>query len=107
MMTTKAPTAAPVPGASPTSDQRPAPLHLPAGSSCYFKFRYIQISLLLMELQIKLIELKHSTMAQLLGEVILQIADGPILPFNALDIALEVQNSLKGNFSLSYSNFSK
>nr|XP_031537465.1 inactive N-acetylated-alpha-linked acidic dipeptidase-like protein 2 isoform X3 [Vicugna pacos] len=34
---------------------------------------------------------------ELLGEVILQIADGPILPFNALDIALEVQNSLKGD----------
>lgn len=44
---------------------------------------------------------------QLSGEVILQIANEPVLPFNALDIALEVQNSLKGNFSLNYSNFSK
>ncbi|XP_031537442.1 inactive N-acetylated-alpha-linked acidic dipeptidase-like protein 2 isoform X4 [Vicugna pacos] len=39
----------------------------------------------------------HETITKLLGEVILQIADGPILPFNALDIALEVQNSLKGD----------
>jgi N-acetylated-alpha-linked acidic dipeptidase len=39
--------------------------------------------------------------------VILQIANEPVLPFNALDIALEVQNSLKGNFSLNYGNFSK
>lgn len=44
---------------------------------------------------------------QLSGEVILQIANEPVLPFNALDVALEVQNSLKGNFSLNYSNFSK
>lgn len=44
---------------------------------------------------------------QLSGEVILRIANEPVLPFNALDIALEVQNSLKGNFSLNYSNFSK
>lgn len=42
---------------------------------------------------------------QLSGEVILQIANEPVLPFNALDIALEVQNSLKGNFYLNYSNF--
>lgn len=35
---------------------------------------------------------------QLTGEVTLQIANEPVLPFNALDIALEVQNSLKGNF---------
>lgn len=41
---------------------------------------------------------------QLSGEVILQIANEPVLPFNALDIALEVQNSLKGNFYLNYSN---
>lgn len=39
--------------------------------------------------------------------MILQIANEPVLPFNALDVALEVQNSLKGNFSLNYSNFSK
>nr|KAF6475333.1 N-acetylated alpha-linked acidic dipeptidase like 2 [Rousettus aegyptiacus] len=31
------------------------------------------------------------------GEVILQIANEPVLPFNALDIAIEVQNSLKGD----------
>lgn len=35
---------------------------------------------------------------QLTGQVTLQIATDPVLPFNALDIALEVQNSLKGNF---------
>lgn len=35
---------------------------------------------------------------QLTGQVTLQIASEPVLPFNALDIALEVQNSLKGNF---------
>lgn len=34
---------------------------------------------------------------QLTGQVTLQIANEPVLPFNALDIALEVQNSLKGN----------
>uniref|UniRef100_A0AAA9SV21 N-acetylated alpha-linked acidic dipeptidase like 2 n=1 Tax=Bos taurus TaxID=9913 RepID=A0AAA9SV21_BOVIN len=34
---------------------------------------------------------------ELSGEVILQIANEPVLPFNALDIALEVQNSLKGD----------
>uniref|UniRef100_A0A5F4W9C7 N-acetylated alpha-linked acidic dipeptidase like 2 n=1 Tax=Callithrix jacchus TaxID=9483 RepID=A0A5F4W9C7_CALJA len=34
---------------------------------------------------------------QLSGEVILQIANEPVLPFNALDIALEVQNNLKGD----------
>ncbi|KAM7133827.1 inactive N-acetylated-alpha-linked acidic dipeptidase-like protein 2 isoform 3-T3 [Molossus nigricans] len=34
---------------------------------------------------------------QLSGEVILQIANEPVLPFNALDIALEVQNSLKSD----------
>lgn len=44
---------------------------------------------------------------QLSGEVILQIASEPVLPFNALDIALGVQNSLKGNFSLNCFNFSK
>ncbi|XP_071070720.1 inactive N-acetylated-alpha-linked acidic dipeptidase-like protein 2 isoform X2 [Dasypus novemcinctus] len=37
----------------------------------------------------------HETIAKLSGEVILQIANEPVLPFNALDIALEVQNSLK------------
>ncbi|XP_006890398.1 PREDICTED: inactive N-acetylated-alpha-linked acidic dipeptidase-like protein 2-like [Elephantulus edwardii] len=38
----------------------------------------------------------HETITKLTGEVILQIANEPVLPFNALDIALEVQNSLKG-----------
>ncbi|KAM4888747.1 inactive N-acetylated-alpha-linked acidic dipeptidase-like protein 2 [Thomomys bottae] len=37
----------------------------------------------------------HATIAKLSGEVILQIASDPVLPFNALDIALEVQNRLK------------
>ncbi|KAF0874076.1 NADL2 protein, partial [Crocuta crocuta] len=39
----------------------------------------------------------HETITKLSGEVILQIANEPVLPFNALDIALEVQNSLKGD----------
>ncbi|NP_001313217.1 inactive N-acetylated-alpha-linked acidic dipeptidase-like protein 2 [Mus musculus] len=39
----------------------------------------------------------HEAITKLSGEVILQIANEPILPFNALDIALGVQNSLKGN----------
>ncbi|XP_075363019.1 inactive N-acetylated-alpha-linked acidic dipeptidase-like protein 2 isoform X3 [Mycteria americana] len=34
--------------------------------------------------------------SELTGQVTLQIASEPVLPFNALDIALEVQNSLKG-----------
>ncbi|KAM6225302.1 inactive N-acetylated-alpha-linked acidic dipeptidase-like protein 2 [Rhynchocyon petersi] len=38
----------------------------------------------------------HESITKLSGEVILQIANEPVLPFNALDIALEVQNSLKG-----------
>ncbi|XP_075617643.1 inactive N-acetylated-alpha-linked acidic dipeptidase-like protein 2 isoform X1 [Balearica regulorum gibbericeps] len=38
----------------------------------------------------------HETIAKLTGQVTLQIASEPVLPFNALDIALEVQNSLKG-----------
>ncbi|XP_054840173.1 inactive N-acetylated-alpha-linked acidic dipeptidase-like protein 2 [Eublepharis macularius] len=37
----------------------------------------------------------HEHIAKLTGEVILQIASNPVLPFNALDIALEVQKSLK------------
>ncbi|NWQ93374.1 NADL2 protein, partial [Burhinus bistriatus] len=40
----------------------------------------------------------HETIAKLTGQVTLQIANEPVLPFNALDIALEVQNNLKGNF---------
>ncbi|XP_077017184.1 inactive N-acetylated-alpha-linked acidic dipeptidase-like protein 2 isoform X3 [Tamandua tetradactyla] len=39
----------------------------------------------------------HETITKLSGEVILQIANEPVLPFNALDIALEVQNSLKAH----------
>lgn len=39
----------------------------------------------------------HETVTKLSGEVILQIANEPVLPFNALDIAIEVQNSLKGD----------
>ncbi|XP_047420166.1 inactive N-acetylated-alpha-linked acidic dipeptidase-like protein 2 isoform X3 [Sciurus carolinensis] len=39
----------------------------------------------------------HETISKLSGEVILQIANEPVLPFNALDIALGVQNSLKGD----------
>ncbi|XP_036299646.1 inactive N-acetylated-alpha-linked acidic dipeptidase-like protein 2 isoform X1 [Pipistrellus kuhlii] len=39
----------------------------------------------------------HETITKLSGEVILQIANEPVLPFNVLDIALEVQNSLKGD----------
>lgn len=42
---------------------------------------------------------------QLSGEVILQIANEPVLPFSALDIALGVQNSLKGECSLNAHNF--
>lgn len=37
---------------------------------------------------------------QLSGEVILQIANEPVLPMSALDVALEVQNSLKGKLIL-------
>ncbi|XP_004603348.2 inactive N-acetylated-alpha-linked acidic dipeptidase-like protein 2 [Sorex araneus] len=39
----------------------------------------------------------HETITKVSGEVILQIANKPVLPVNALDIALEVQNSLKGD----------
>ncbi|NXM67231.1 NADL2 protein, partial [Serilophus lunatus] len=39
----------------------------------------------------------HKTIAKLTGQVTLKIANEPVLPFNALDIALEVQNSLKGD----------
>ncbi|XP_061493332.1 inactive N-acetylated-alpha-linked acidic dipeptidase-like protein 2 isoform X2 [Rhineura floridana] len=37
----------------------------------------------------------HESIAKLTGAVILQIANNPVLPFNALDIALEVQKSFK------------
>ncbi|XP_077204479.1 inactive N-acetylated-alpha-linked acidic dipeptidase-like protein 2 isoform X2 [Paroedura picta] len=39
----------------------------------------------------------HERIAKLTGEVIVQVASNPVLPFNALDIALEVQKSLKGD----------
>ncbi|XP_028923123.1 inactive N-acetylated-alpha-linked acidic dipeptidase-like protein 2 isoform X1 [Ornithorhynchus anatinus] len=39
----------------------------------------------------------HEIITKLSGEMILQIASEPVLPFNALDIALEVQNNLKGD----------
>ncbi|XP_068001127.1 inactive N-acetylated-alpha-linked acidic dipeptidase-like protein 2 isoform X1 [Melanerpes formicivorus] len=39
----------------------------------------------------------HEAIAKLTGQVALQIASEPVLPFNALDIALEVQNNLKGD----------
>ncbi|XP_040858524.1 inactive N-acetylated-alpha-linked acidic dipeptidase-like protein 2 [Ochotona curzoniae] len=39
----------------------------------------------------------HESITKLSGEVILQIANEPVLPFSALDIALEVQNNLKGD----------
>ncbi|NWU76790.1 NADL2 protein, partial [Onychorhynchus coronatus] len=39
----------------------------------------------------------HEAIAKLTGQVTLKIASEPVLPFNALDIALEVQNSLKGD----------
>ncbi|XP_036046103.1 inactive N-acetylated-alpha-linked acidic dipeptidase-like protein 2 [Onychomys torridus] len=39
----------------------------------------------------------HEVITKLSGEVILQIASEPVLPFSALDIALGVQNSLKGD----------
>ncbi|NXY40251.1 NADL2 protein, partial [Ceuthmochares aereus] len=42
----------------------------------------------------------HENIAKLTGQVALQIANAPVLPFNALDIALEVQNSLKVMFLL-------
>ncbi|XP_053166090.1 inactive N-acetylated-alpha-linked acidic dipeptidase-like protein 2 isoform X3 [Hemicordylus capensis] len=37
----------------------------------------------------------HESIAKLTGEATLQIASSPVLPFNALDIALEVQKNLK------------
>ncbi|KAL8188038.1 UNVERIFIED_CONTAM: hypothetical protein K2H54_060186 [Gekko kuhli] len=36
------------------------------------------------------------TLVDLTAEVMLQIASDPVLPFNALDVALEVQKSLEG-----------
>ncbi|XP_053429269.1 inactive N-acetylated-alpha-linked acidic dipeptidase-like protein 2 [Nycticebus coucang] len=46
---------------------------------------------------IAVIQREDSLCNALSGEVILRIATEPVLPFNALDIALEVQNSLKGD----------
>uniref|UniRef100_A0A8D0EFK7 N-acetylated alpha-linked acidic dipeptidase like 2 n=1 Tax=Salvator merianae TaxID=96440 RepID=A0A8D0EFK7_SALMN len=39
----------------------------------------------------------HESIGKLTGEVILQIASNPVLPFNGLDIALEVQKNLNSN----------
>ncbi|KGL75842.1 Inactive N-acetylated-alpha-linked acidic dipeptidase-like 2, partial [Tinamus guttatus] len=39
----------------------------------------------------------HETIAKLTAQVSLRIASEPVLPLNALDIALEVQNNLKGD----------
>uniref|UniRef100_A0A8C5JYL3 N-acetylated alpha-linked acidic dipeptidase-like 2 n=1 Tax=Jaculus jaculus TaxID=51337 RepID=A0A8C5JYL3_JACJA len=39
----------------------------------------------------------HEAITKLSGEVILQVANEPVLPFSALDTALAVQNSLKGD----------
>ncbi|XP_029416404.1 inactive N-acetylated-alpha-linked acidic dipeptidase-like protein 2 isoform X1 [Nannospalax galili] len=39
----------------------------------------------------------HEVITKLSGEVILYLANEPVLPFNALDIALAVQNSLKAD----------
>ncbi|NXO55651.1 NADL2 protein, partial [Aramus guarauna] len=44
----------------------------------------------------------HETVAKLTGQVTLQIASEPVLPFNALDIALEVQNSLKASLAIGF-----
>ncbi|XP_051779909.1 inactive N-acetylated-alpha-linked acidic dipeptidase-like protein 2 [Erpetoichthys calabaricus] len=37
----------------------------------------------------------HETLAKLTGEVILRMASEPVLPFSALDMALDIQNKLK------------
>ncbi|XP_063162504.1 inactive N-acetylated-alpha-linked acidic dipeptidase-like protein 2 isoform X2 [Candoia aspera] len=39
----------------------------------------------------------HESITKLTGEAILQIASKPVLPFNALDIALEVQKNLQAD----------
>nr|XP_016847486.1 PREDICTED: inactive N-acetylated-alpha-linked acidic dipeptidase-like protein 2 isoform X4 [Anolis carolinensis] len=44
----------------------------------------------------------HESIAKMTGEAILQIATSPVLPFNALDIALEVQKSLQAGSSLNF-----
>lgn len=46
-------------------------------------------------------------LSQLSGESILQIASSPVLPFNALDIALEVQKSLQGKLCHSPRNLNE
>nr|XP_060623475.1 inactive N-acetylated-alpha-linked acidic dipeptidase-like protein 2 isoform X1 [Anolis sagrei ordinatus] len=44
----------------------------------------------------------HESIAKMTGEAILQIATSPVLPFNALDIALEVQKSLQAGSNLNF-----
>ncbi|KAM8953122.1 inactive N-acetylated-alpha-linked acidic dipeptidase-like protein 2 [Pelodytes ibericus] len=39
----------------------------------------------------------HEYIAKLTLEMVLQIASEPVLPFNALDIALEIQNNIEGD----------
>ncbi|XP_064418330.1 inactive N-acetylated-alpha-linked acidic dipeptidase-like protein 2 isoform X1 [Latimeria chalumnae] len=39
----------------------------------------------------------HETVTKLIVEVILRLASEPVLPFNTLDLALEIQNRLKGD----------
>ncbi|MEE6501398.1 hypothetical protein FKM82_004156 [Ascaphus truei] len=41
----------------------------------------------------------HESIAKLTSEIVLQIATEPVLPFNALDIALEIQKSIEGDAS--------
>ncbi|XP_069474814.1 inactive N-acetylated-alpha-linked acidic dipeptidase-like protein 2 [Ambystoma mexicanum] len=38
----------------------------------------------------------HETIAKITGEAVLKIACEPVLPFNALEIAIEIQNKLQG-----------
>ncbi|XP_042316962.1 inactive N-acetylated-alpha-linked acidic dipeptidase-like protein 2 [Sceloporus undulatus] len=44
----------------------------------------------------------HESIAKLTGAAVLQIATSPVLPFNALDIALEVQKNLQAGSSLNF-----
>ncbi|KAM4692728.1 inactive N-acetylated-alpha-linked acidic dipeptidase-like protein 2 [Discoglossus pictus] len=41
----------------------------------------------------------HETIAKLTSDMVLQIASEPVLPFNALDVALEIQKSIEGDVS--------
>uniref|UniRef100_A0A8C9WUZ4 N-acetylated alpha-linked acidic dipeptidase like 2 n=1 Tax=Sander lucioperca TaxID=283035 RepID=A0A8C9WUZ4_SANLU len=43
----------------------------------------------------------HETIAKMTAEAILRLVNDPVLPFYPLDIALDVQNKLKGNSMLS------